>query len=59
MQEGVFPPVFLDNSALFLYNEITAAQTYLRGAGVPAEIGLAALTREPDTVSTVVGKDAR
>ena len=39
--------------------KVLAKQFVFGGPVKPAEIGPFVLTREPDTVSTVVGKDAR
>ena len=51
---------WLDRFSVLCYNDFTAEQTYLRGAGcIRLRSDLVVLTREPDTVSTVVGKDAR
>ena len=58
---GVMTPPYesvLDNFSHFLYNVVNAKQIRLRGAGrIRLRVSLPALTREPDTASTVGGKD--
>ena len=49
---------WLDIFRQFLYNVSNAKQIRLRGAGcIRLRVSLLALTREPDTASTVGGKD--
>ena len=58
---GVVTPPYesmLDIFRQYRYNVVNAKQIRLRGAGwIRLRVSLPALTREPDTVSTVGGKD--